>query len=88
MMQADRLLFIASSLLEARPTLKERQLLCDEISRISDTVRRMEEALDAAVGSAREDVLVAQASNEATLLRMRRKPQLRAIAGGRAEFGM
>lgn len=82
MATADRLLFVASALLECRQSLKERQLLCDEISRISDTVRRMEECLDAAVGSAHDDALMAHAQSEVVLLRPARppaKPKLRVV---------
>ena len=79
MATADRLLFVASALLECRQSMKERQLLCDEISRISDTVRRMEQALDEVVGQAREDEIVASAGNEFALARFKRKPRLRLV---------
>jgi len=81
MATADRLLFVASVLHTHKEplTYPERLRLCVELERIAIVVRRMEQALD--------DV-VAGAQSEAKLLQMRRKPRLRAIPGGRAEFGM
>jgi hypothetical protein len=86
MEQADRILFVASALLECRQTLKERLRLCAELDRISVTVRRMERALDEYVGNARDDAWLAHAQSEASLMRPARpaKPRLRVVAGGAA----
>jgi hypothetical protein len=84
MMEADRILFVASAI-HTHPeplTYPERLRLCIELERIALVVRRMERQLD--------EVLV-HAQSEVALLRPAKppaKPRLRAIAGGRAEFGM
>jgi hypothetical protein len=79
MMQADRLLFVASALHthEEPLTYPERLRLCIELERIAIVVRRMERQLD--------DVLI-HAQSEASLMRPARpaRPKLRVVAGGAA----
>ena len=82
MMQADRIMFVASALHEGQDiTRAERLRLCAELDKISAVVRRMEIQLDDICSSAREDARVGHAQSEVTLLRPARpeRPKLRLV---------